>query len=133
MAPRTRPVLVYDGDCGICTRCAEFADRHLARDAEIVAYQSADIPALGLTEQQCAEAVQWVRTDGGISSAHRAVADLLRESGPAWRPLGVVIGTPPLSWLAAVLYRWVARNRRRLPGGTPSCSIGSPSDGHRHR
>ena len=30
---------------------------------------------------------------------------------------------PPLRWLAPYLYRLIARNRHRLPGGTPACAI----------
>ncbi|GAA3949218.1 DUF393 domain-containing protein [Gordonia caeni] len=131
MAPRTLPVLVYDGDCGFCTTCARFAERRLTCDVEIVAYQAADLDDLGLTAEQCAEAVQWVRPDGTVSSAHLAVGDLLRASGLPWSVAGRLAQTPPFSWFAAVVYRWIAANRHRLPGGGSACSIESPSPGHR--
>ena len=120
---RTRPVLVYDGDCGICTRSVEWAERHLTRDVDVVAFQDADLDALGLTRQQCERAVQWVARDGQISSAHHAVGELLAASGRRWLPLAFLARTPPFSWVAGACYRWVAANRHRLPGGTPACSL----------
>jgi predicted DCC family thiol-disulfide oxidoreductase YuxK len=30
---------------------------------------------------------------------------------------------PPFSWLAEGVYRVVAANRQRLPGGTPACRL----------
>ncbi len=122
-AARTRPVLVYDGDCGICTKCVGFVERHLTAELDIVAFQHADLDSLGLTVKECEEAVQWVEPDGRVTSAHIAVGDLLRATGLRWRPLAFLAQTPPFSWVASVVYKWIARNRDRLPGGTPACAM----------
>ncbi|WP_153506462.1 thiol-disulfide oxidoreductase DCC family protein [Cumulibacter manganitolerans] len=121
--PRSRPVLVYDGDCGICTRCVAFVEAHLTKDVDIIAFQHADLAALRLTAEECEAAVQWVQPDGRVSAAHLAVGDLLAASGLRWRPLAFLARTPPFSWVAGLAYRWIARNRHRLPGGTPACSM----------
>ncbi len=123
MSVRTRPVLVYDGDCGICTKCVSFVDKHLSRNIDIVAWQHADLPALRLSQAECEEAVQWVAPDGAVSSAHIAIGDLLKDSGALWWPLGVLMQTPPFKWVASVIYKWIAKNRDRLPGGTPACAM----------
>jgi predicted DCC family thiol-disulfide oxidoreductase YuxK len=34
-----------------------------------------------------------------------------------------VLAAPPVSALAWPIYRWIARNRHRLPGGTAACSL----------
>lgn len=121
---RGRPVLVYDGDCGICTRCVSFVEDHLCGDKiDIVAWQHADLAALKLSQAECEEAVQWVSTQGQVRSAHLAVADLLRYSGGLWRILGLLITLPVIRSIAAVLYRWIAAHRDRLPGGTPACAM----------
>lgn len=124
------PTLVYDGDCGICTKAVGFVERHLVpptaparRRTVIVAWQDADLAVLRLTQGECEEALQWVDVDGGISSGHRAVGRLLLRAGRWWRPLGHLALLPPTSWLAALVYRWVAANRYRLPGGTPACAL----------
>lgn len=119
-------VLVYDGDCGMCTRSASLVTSRIRRspaDFEVVAYQDADLPALGLTVEQCDEALRWVGPDGRASSAQDAVARTLLAGRPGFRPLGLLLLTPGVNSMAGVVYRWVARNRHRLPGGTPACSL----------
>ena len=108
------PILVYDGDCGFCTRCVQFGQRHMARMPAVVAYQAADLTALGLTEAQCATAVQYVARDHRPYAGHDAVAALLLGAGVPWWFLGAVLHLPGVHWLAGVVYRAVARNRHRL-------------------
>jgi predicted DCC family thiol-disulfide oxidoreductase YuxK len=116
-----RPVLVYDGDCGFCTTAARALER-IGPDAAIVPWQFADLPELGLTEQQAIEAVQWVSADGAVRSGHEAIAAALSTAGRVWRVAGRALVLPGVSWLAARAYRLVADNRYRLPGGTPACA-----------
>ena len=40
-----------------------------------------------------------------------------------WRPAGRVLGLRPVTALAWPVYRWVARNRHRMPGGTAACAL----------
>ena len=123
----TTTTLVYDGDCGFCTTAVSFVPRLRLRADRVVAWQHADLPALGLTPQQCAEAVQWVDA-AGTASGHRAVARLLMASGPLWWLLGRVLLLPGISAVAARAYALVADNRMRLPGGTPACAVRPPVD-----
>jgi predicted DCC family thiol-disulfide oxidoreductase YuxK len=119
---RARPVLVFDGDCAFCTRCAHVLER-IGPDAEVVAWQLTDLAELGITEAQAADVVQWVQTDGAVRSGHEAIAGILGSAGPVWRGSGRVMLLPGISWLAAKGYRLVADNRYRLPGGTPACAV----------
>lgn len=118
---RERPVLVYDGDCAFCTRCARILER-IGPDAEIVAWQSTDLAELGITEQQATDAVQWVQIDGAVRSGHEAIAATLNTAGRIWKIIGRMILLPGISWMAAKVYRLVADNRYRLPGSTPACA-----------
>jgi predicted DCC family thiol-disulfide oxidoreductase YuxK len=120
MAGRTQPVLVYDGDCAFCTSCARALER-VGPDAEIVAWQLTDLTELGITEAQAIEAVQWVQVDGTVRSGHEAIAAALSTAGRIWGVIGRAVSMPGISWLAAEVYRLVADNRHRLPGGTPAC------------
>jgi predicted DCC family thiol-disulfide oxidoreductase YuxK len=114
--------LVYDGDCAFCTSSVRWVGRlHLGADV-VVAWQHADLDALGLTQEQCEEAVQLV-ADGRTSSGHEAFARLLLRSRWYWKPLGLLLITPPVSWLARAVYTWIANNRDRMPGGTPACAL----------
>lgn len=123
-----RPTFVYDGDCAFCSSCARFIERWLHTPARVEAWQRLDLAALGLTVEECAESVQWVDEAGEVAAGPVAIARLLRRAeGLAgrlvWRPAGAVLGTRPVLALARPAYRWVSRNRHRLPGGTPACAV----------
>ncbi|WP_416901237.1 thiol-disulfide oxidoreductase DCC family protein [Micromonospora echinospora] len=118
-----RSTFVYDGDCAFCTRCAEFIERRIPTDVRVLPWQFAELAALGLTAAECEEAVQWVGADGGRAAGPDAVARLLATSTIAWRAAGGVLRLPPVRLVAWPLYRWVARNRHRLPGGTAACAL----------
>lgn len=119
-----RPVLVYDADCAFCARCLAFGRRRLRWMPPAVGYQFADLPDLGLTLEQTEQAIVLIDLGGRRHRGHRAVAAILRRQPQRWiRAVGTLIGVPPLSWLAAGVYRWVALNRHRLPGGTAACQL----------
>jgi predicted DCC family thiol-disulfide oxidoreductase YuxK len=118
-----RPTFVYDGDCAFCTRCAEFIERRIPTAARVLPWQFADLAALGLTPTECDEAVQWVGADGVRAAGPDAIGHLLRTSGVGWRLVGLALLAQPVRAAAWPAYRWVARNRHRLPGGTAACSL----------
>jgi predicted DCC family thiol-disulfide oxidoreductase YuxK len=122
VSSRERPVLLYDGDCAFCTNCAHLLER-IGPDAEVVPWQFSDLAELGVTEEHAVDAVQWVETDGTVRSGHKAIAAVLKTAGPIWRIAGRVLLMPGISWIASRIYRLVARNRYRLPGGTPACAV----------
>jgi len=122
---RARPVLVYDGDCGFCTKSARLAARLPSR-CEIVAWQHADLDALGVTQERAEYELLWVTPDGRAHGGADAVAMLLRDSGALFALLGAVLRLPGVRSLAHRLYRVIADNRYRLPGGTPACAL--PAD-----
>ncbi len=123
MSHTTFPVFLYDGDCAFCSSCARFISRRLATNAQVLPWQTVDIFPLGVTEQQCDTAVQWIGRDRRVFSGARAIAELLLDAGSLWRPMGRLLRLRPVLWLAEPLYRWVARNRHRMPGGTATCSL----------
>lgn len=116
MSSRERPVLLYDGDCSFCKRCVRALER-IGPDVEIVAWQCADLAELGVTEGQAADAVQLVQVDGTVRSGHEAIAATLGTAGRVWKIAGRAILLPGASWAAAKVYRLVADNRHRMPGG----------------
>jgi predicted DCC family thiol-disulfide oxidoreductase YuxK len=124
MVGMDQPTFVYDGDCAFCTSCAKFAQRRVPSPARIVPWQFSDLDALGLTAAQCEEAVQWVDPRTGVTAAGPdAIADLLAASNLFWRPAGALLRLRPVRALAWPAYRWVARNRHRMPGGTAACAV----------
>lgn len=114
---------VYDGDCGFCGRCARFAQRWVPTRAAIVPWQRADLASLGLTEYACEQAVQWVDGSGSPLAGPDAIAALLGSSNRAWRLIGWLLRRATVRAIAWPSYRWVARHRHQMPGGTAACAL----------
>jgi len=125
-----RPVLVFDGDCGFCSTSARFARRWVDRRERyaIRPYQQHDLPALGLTVEQCRASSWFVSPDGRAHGGAGSIAAALRCGAVGWRPLGLLLAAPGIRKLAEYGYRWVSANRFRLPGGTAACR--APAAGH---
>jgi hypothetical protein len=129
------PLLVFDGDCAFCTTSVHWYEKRFPGAFTAVPYQRADLDPLGLTERECHARLQWIGDTrdprGTRESGARAVGALCRTGGHArggaggalWRAAAGLTVVPPFSWLAEGLYRVVAANRQRLPGGTPACRL----------
>jgi predicted DCC family thiol-disulfide oxidoreductase YuxK len=117
------PTFLYDGDCAFCSSCARFIERRIPTSAQVVPWQFADLDALRLTADECEQAVQWVARDGSTAAGPDAIAKLLQDSAPIWRLTGHLLAWRPVRALAWPGYRWVSRNRHRMPGGTAACAL----------
>jgi predicted DCC family thiol-disulfide oxidoreductase YuxK len=119
------PLLIFDGDCAFCSSSVRFGQRWIGRMPAATPYQHTDLEHFGLTAAQCEQAVRYVARDHQVYAGEDAVSMLLRGAGRGWWLLGSVMRLPGIHWLSGVAYRWVARNRHRLPGGTPACDLKS--------
>jgi predicted DCC family thiol-disulfide oxidoreductase YuxK len=119
----TAGTLVFDGDCAFCTRSADLARRVLPADVRVVPWQFLDLAAAGVTEERARSEVLWLGPDGAVAGGAPAVALALRAAGRPWSLAGVLLSAPPLRWVAPFVYRAIAANRYRLPGGTPACRM----------
>ncbi|MGH3008737.1 MAG: thiol-disulfide oxidoreductase DCC family protein [Gaiellaceae bacterium] len=119
-------MLIFDGDCGFCTSCANWIAARWRGDARAVPWQTLgedELAARSLTREDVRAAVWWIDEDGRRSRAHVATARAL-IAGSGWTAaLGRVLLVPPFRWIAAAIYPVVARWRHRLPGGTPVCRM----------
>ncbi len=114
--------MVYDADCGFCTRSAEFLGRR--SDCAVRPWQSLDLAAAGLTEQDVTTAAYWIEDGSTPRRGARAIAAALRSCrGLAYRALGRLIDLPPVRPVAAWVYGLVARYLYHLPGGTNACRL----------
>jgi predicted DCC family thiol-disulfide oxidoreductase YuxK len=123
MTPVTAPALVFDGDCAFCTRCADVARRLLPADVPVVPWQFVDLATVGVSAQRAQTEVLWIGRDGAVAGGAPAVARALRAAGLPWWALGAALSVPPVRWVAPFVYRLVAANRHRLPGGTSACRV----------
>ena len=121
--PSKLPLLVFDGDCAFCTTWVNRLEAILPLFPTATPWQWLDLDELGLTHDDVTR-YAWYLTPTHQYAGHLAGSALLRaQRGFGWRFLGNLIATPPVSWVAALTYHFVAKNRHRLPGGTPACSL----------
>ncbi|AHF89727.1 membrane protein [Opitutaceae bacterium TAV5] len=138
-APATAPVLLFDGECGLCVALMRFllkrsrrlhaaplqgpTARELCRRAGLPAPATPqDFDSLVLIyDRQHPEAGHALRTDGVVA--------LSRLLGPGWRAAGTALGWLPGGWRDAG-YRVVARFRKKLWGSPrlplPDARTGQP-------
>lgn len=123
---RTLSVLIYDGDCAFCTSSVLFAERYVRPRCEITPWQFADLDSLGTTRERAEYELLWITPTGVVHGGAQAVAKLLLNAGKGWAVPGALLTLPPLRWIAHGVYRLIANNRERMPGGTPACAV--PAD-----
>ena len=107
-------ILITDGDCGFCQRTAK-------KLANIVPTGWINVPSAqlsrtyGLTQDQLAHSVWLIEqldSDPIHHSGAKAVGKVLRIRGGLWGAIGWLTFIPPMSWVAAGIYRVVANNRK---------------------
>ena len=118
-------MLVYDGDCGFCSRSVQFILRHERRRDLLFVPRESDL-GKDLRRRFHLEAVEsmlWV-CDGEVAIESGAVLRAASYLGGFWAVLaaiGSVVPTPIRNWA----YRWIARNRRRLSSAAGMCFVPS--------
>ena len=124
------PWLIFDGDCAFFTSSAEWLARRLRSpqgpNARLIAWQFTDLAALGTTAERTQREALWVSSDGTIYGGAAAFAEWLKFRGGAYGIVGRVIDLPVIRALAAAVYRMIAKNRHRMPGGSPACALPPP-------
>lgn len=127
--PRERAILIFDGDCGFCTSSVQWLGRTLPAMPKSLPFQWVTLEDWGLSHDDAAARV-WLITSNGSDHLHQyggylAVSVLLRRQPTlGWRFLGVLLDTPPFSFVSGIAYSLIARFRYLLPGGTPACKSG---------
>ncbi len=112
--------LVYDADCGFCTRSAQWLDE------APVAWHTLDLEAVQVTQAEADANAGWL-VDGRITLLGApAIAAALRARRGSARLLGWALSVPGIRGLANLIYPRIAANRHRMPGGTAACRIEPP-------
>ena len=112
--------LVYDADCGFCTRSAHWLDE------APIAWHTLDLDALHVTQGE-ADANAGYLEDGKITDLGAdAIIAALRAKRGSGRLLGLLMATPGIRQIAHLVYPRIAANRHRMPGGTAACKIEPP-------
>jgi predicted DCC family thiol-disulfide oxidoreductase YuxK len=117
-------LLIYDGDCGFCSRTAAWLRRRLPRGYEVQASQRIeDLYAFKLTRREVHEAAYWIDPDGRQHRAHLAIIRALESSRGLLGFVAKLGRIWPFEPVAERLYFVIARNRHRFPGAADHCRI----------
>ena len=120
-------VLIYDGDCKFCQLSLEFGIKHLRTFPQYVAFQKVDPKDFGLSADDVRSQIWLAQKTPATPVAlggHLADGAILKLQPSFWlRALGWLTSTPPTSLVASLLYKLIAANRHRLPGGSRACRI----------
>jgi len=105
-----RLLVLYDGECGTCTRAARWIERHdRYQRTRCVPLQETDPPA-GTTRADLERELHVVDPDGRISAGWSAVLEIARQLPVlAWLP--TVARIPGVNWLGTRAYRRIAKRR----------------------
>jgi predicted DCC family thiol-disulfide oxidoreductase YuxK len=116
-------VLAYDGDCGFCQSCVDRIRSLAAPTLEAVPWQFLPAESTAPHRARLDREVLLLRGDTVLAGGADAAARWLGSSpAGAYRAVAAVVRLPGVRVCARVVYRWVSRNRRRLPGATPACA-----------
>jgi predicted DCC family thiol-disulfide oxidoreductase YuxK len=120
LVDRTRPTLIYDGDCGFCRRSVDLLQRWdpEQRIALIPFQDQARMAAFDIPLPALAAAMHLILPppDGRVLAGADAMPELLRLlPGKRWLAWGFRV--PGVLPVARRLYAWIARRRHCLVRG----------------
>ncbi|OZM72629.1 hypothetical protein CFN78_13400 [Amycolatopsis antarctica] len=118
------PVLLYDGDCGFCSRSVRFLEEHNLMGYRATPWQRVPDGELTVAFERLQSEVVLVRPGLPVVGGADALAASVRASDSRLRFTGRLLALPGFRAVAHAVYRQVARNRYRLPGGSAACRIG---------
>ncbi|MFF4158377.1 thiol-disulfide oxidoreductase DCC family protein [Streptomyces sp. NPDC001678] len=118
------PVLAFDGDCGFCQAVINRISTRGRPALNAVPWQflpqEVTQPHLHRLDREVLLLLDGKVIAGGAD----ALGEYLGSSSSyGYRTAGSAIKLPVLRRCARGIYRWVARNRHRMPAGTPSCAV----------
>lgn len=116
-------ILVYDGDCGFCTKSVEWLARRNLLGYPAKPWQSFDQGDLPVTPEVLQTQVVLDRTGHAPLGGADAFAACAKASSSPWRWVGGIMALPVVRSLAQAVYRAVARNRYRMPGSSGACRL----------
>jgi predicted DCC family thiol-disulfide oxidoreductase YuxK len=104
--------VLYDGDCGFCSRWLQLWQRTLAKHG----FHSAPLQEPWVAERlkvpadQLLYDIRLLTSDGELASGADVYLQVTRRIWWA-RPFYAVFSLPGFNWLIHTCYRWLARNR----------------------
>jgi predicted DCC family thiol-disulfide oxidoreductase YuxK len=108
-------VVLYDGQCGFCSRWVKFWEGTLARYGFEIALLDAPWVAKKLQKpyEELLTDIRLLGPDDQLISGADVYLYVMRRIWWAW-PFYAIFSLPGLNWLIHTGYRWFARNRHHI-------------------
>ncbi|WP_328781304.1 DUF393 domain-containing protein [Streptomyces canus] len=118
------PVLAYDGDCGFCQAAVDRIRAVAAPAMEAVPWQFLPEESTAPHVERLDREVLLLRGSLVVAGGADALAGFVGSSpSRTYRTVAAVLGLPGVRTCARAVYRWVSRNRHRMPGSTAACAV----------
>jgi predicted DCC family thiol-disulfide oxidoreductase YuxK len=111
LAARTRPLLVYDGDCGFCTYWANYWQKLTGDRVEYRPYQEVAVRYPAISQAEFQRAVQFVALDGHVASAAEASFLTLSHARGKGFWLALYRSLPGFAPISELAYAFIAARR----------------------
>lgn len=119
----TRPLWLYDGDCGLCEVGSARIRRVVDPPVDMAAYQSVDLDALGVNPADVLEGPVLCRPDGTYVVGPEAMGTMLRMSPAPFSVVGRTMLAPGVRHGLRRIGPRMYRARHRVPGAAGSCEV----------
>lgn len=121
-------LLIFDGDCGICTYASELVQKHTSEDnLEVKPFQILNLSELhpDLNEDRTSKSLYLLTNEGKLYNRSKGVFETMKRMKGFYKPLGYMLSNPFVVFLANPLYDWVAKNRAKISVrlGLNACNI----------
>lgn len=123
-----KDLLIFDGDCGICTYLSEYAQKHSNPDKlEVKPFQILDLINLHpeLNEDKTSKSVYLLTESGDLYNRSKAVFETMKIMNNYLKPIGYILSNPVIVFLTNPIYNWIAKNRTKISVrfGLNACNI----------
>jgi predicted DCC family thiol-disulfide oxidoreductase YuxK len=123
VADRDRPLFIYDGNCGFCRKWAGWLEQRTGATVRFSPYQAQDdLARFHLTDDNVRSA-SYLIEHGRAYRGGRGITRALAHGQGVWKLVGWLLDLPGARLVTAISYRYVARNRHRLPAPDREVSV----------
>lgn len=117
-------LVIYDGDCGFCTKTVIRLTKCLGKKApNFSTFQSIDLSEFNLTLDQVQMEMKYVDRNGRIWGGAHAFRNVFKDANGVWLLVAGLMSMPLIKQAASLLYRKIAVNRQKMPGASEACVL----------
>ncbi len=119
-------IIIYDGDCGICSYFMQFAERKTRKKLSLFPFVTDSLAnQYGLQLHELAKVSVIVIENSKIYSHSSALRRIFSYMGLVYKIPALLLAFKPIEKASNILYKYIARNRHKLSKlfGMNACKI----------